>query len=160
MTFPSLPYRRLSASVLSKQTAFLNKLMLLGKWKKTKTKLYDLFFSSSFTAWRTLLFAYLLLFTRIFLVQKGLNIATYFKYIASDKSRLLPLFCLKVNRIHHFIHRNQFICFIFDSYHADLFHNLLFPAASSFCCVILPAKNRCFEKLLLPPWIFSSTTGC
>lgn len=38
MTFPSLPYKRLSASVLSKQTAFLNK--LLGKWKKNPNQNY------------------------------------------------------------------------------------------------------------------------
>lgn len=73
MTFPLLPYRRLSASVLS---AFLNK--LLGKWKKKPKQSY-MSFSSSFTARRTPLLVYLLPLTLISLVQKGLNIGTYFR---------------------------------------------------------------------------------
>lgn len=89
-------------------------------------KLHDLFFSSPFTAWRIPLLVNLLPFKLISLLQKGLNIRTYLKKcIASDKSILLPVFCLKVNRINHFIHRNELICFIVDSYHADPFHNLL-----------------------------------
>lgn len=80
MTFPLLPYKRLSASILSKLTAFLNKLKLLGKWKKKpKSKLRDLFCFNTLLAWRGFLFVYLLLFKLISLVHRRSQHRNIFK---------------------------------------------------------------------------------
>lgn len=67
----TLSQRTLKANCISEQTE------AIGEMEKQNQNY--MIFSSSFTAWRTPLFVYLLLFKQISLVQKGLNTGLYFK---------------------------------------------------------------------------------